>query len=179
MVKLGELEGCRSIGAVRAVRADRGRQVGRNLPATAAQILNLKVKFLPLCDQIKFFLVATCRTCAGLKGLKWSHPQLGLLAFILLLTARVAPRAQLVEGAWAVSYRAPPAHAFSLLRGRFQEHELRAIWVCAHSSSSILQPRERRPRAMWVCARLLPPASAAQEASEPGHLGPPAFPVAG
>ena len=178
-MKLGELEGCRSIGAVRAARADRGRQVGRNLPATAAQILNLKVKFLPLCDQIKFFLVATRRTRAGLKGLKCSHPQLGLLTFILLLTARAAPRAQLVEGAWAVRYRAPPARAFSLLRGRFQQHELQAIWVCARFSSSTLQLRERRPRAMRVCARLLPPASAAQEASEPGHLGPLAFFVAG
>ena len=60
-----------------------------------------------------------------------------------------------------MSYLAPPALAFSLVRGRFQEYELQAIWVCALSSFSSLQARERRPRAMRVCARLLPPAQAA------------------
>ena len=96
------LQAVRSMGAaraVRAMRADRGRQVGRNISSTATQILNLKVIFLALCDQINFFLVATCRTRAALKGVKWSQPQLGLLTFILLLTARVAPRAPLAEGA--------------------------------------------------------------------------------
>ena len=113
-------------------------RVGRNLLSTASQFLNLKVKFLPLCKQIKFFLVAACRARAALKGLKCSQPQLRLLTFILLLTARVAPRAPLAGGAWAVSYLAPSERAFSLLPGRVQEYGPQIIWVCALSSSSAL-----------------------------------------
>ena len=53
--------------------------------------LRFKIKFLSLCDQIKFLPVAACAVCAGLKGLKCSQPHLGLLARILLLTALAAP----------------------------------------------------------------------------------------
>ena len=71
--------------------------------------------------------MATRRARAALKGLKCSQLQLGLLTFILLLTARAAPRAPLAGGARAASYQDPPALAFSLLRDRFQEHELQAV----------------------------------------------------
>ena len=123
--------------------------------------LKFEVKIFAPLRSNQIFLVATCRTCAALKGLKCSQPQLMLLAFILLLTARAAPPAPLAGAAWVLSYLAPPARFFSLLRGCFQEHELQAIWVWALSSSSALQARERRLRAMRACARLLPPAPAA------------------